>query len=563
MSTNELSYVESSSETELLAESNSSQPDDEIGIKEWCQIRCKPSFRMRRVKNKGAILILIWSYLISSIYTIGLHYINKQYHDSLTLVDMLVLIPMGLTVVLSATLADFRFGRYKVISFSLWIVWTCSILLTLTAIITNFTHIGLKVSYVLPAMLLVLLGIGWGGYQANVVQFGIDQLIDASATECKSFIIWLCWSYFASQVAVHYVIQCFDHNVYLFLIMSCNVTIALVLKLIFSHHLIKEPTTQNPFKLIYQVIKYAIKHKHPRLRSAFTYCEDTIPSRIDFGKCKYGGPFTTEQVEDVKTLLRTIILILLDSVVICSCLEIGESESTFTPFINEMSASHLLIHKCSYDVTTTYFGQILVSILIPLYELVIHPIFNRLIPNVKILYKACIGILLHLSRLVLLLTLITHARHAFIDSEISGNSTLQCLFHEPPGFLKMHLDNRWKFLSGFLGYIGDAMYLISILEYLCAQVPYSMKGIAVGLFFACVGLFLPIFSSVYFVFKIIHFTWGTGLISCEFCYFVTRICLLLATIIIFIIYILKCYKRRKREDVLPNEHIFAERYYSS
>ena len=469
---------------------------------------------------------------------------------------------MGLTVVLAATLADLRLGRYKVISLSLWIVWTCSILLTLTAIITNFTHI-IELSQILPAMLLVLLGIGWGGCQANIVQFGIDQLIDASATECKSFIIWLCWTYFASQVAVHYVIQCFDHNVYPFLIMSCNVTIALVLKLIFNHHLIKEPITHNPFKLIYQVIKYAIKHKHPRQRSAFTYCEDTIPSRIDFGKCKYGGPFTTEQVEDVKTLLRAIIFILLSSIVVCSRLETGESESTFALFINDMSAFHLPIHKCSYDVTTTYFGQISVSILVPLYELVIHPIFNRLIPNVKILYKACIGALLHLSRLVLLLTLVTYARHSFIDSETSGNSTLQCLFHEPPGFLEMHLDNRWNILSGFLGYIGDAMYLISIIEYLCAQVPYSMKGIAAGLFFVCIGLFLPTLSSVYFVFKTTHFTWGTGVISCGFWYFVIIICLLLATMIIFIIYILKCHKRRKREDVLPNEHIFAERYYSS
>ena len=561
MSTKELRYVESSSETELLADSNSSQPDDEIGIKEWCQIRCKPSFQMRRVKNKGAILILIWSYFITSIYAIGLHYIGKQYHDSHTLVDLLVLIPMGLTVVLAATLADFRFGRYKVISFSLWIVWTCSILLTLTAIITDFTHIEL--SQVLPAMLLVLLGIGWGGYQANIIQFGIDQLTDASATECKSFIIWLCWSYFASQVAVHYVIQCFDHNVYLFLIMSCNVTIALVLKLIFSHHLIKEPTTQNPFKLIYKVIKYAIKHKYPRLRSSFTYCEDTIPSRIDFGKSKYGGPFTTEQVEDVKTLLRTTIFMLLSSV--AACLEVNRTKLSLALFTNDMSVPHLPIamRKCSYDVTTAYFGQISVSVLIPLYELVIHPIFHRLIPNVKILYKACIGALIHLSRLVLLLTLVTYARHSFIDSETSSNSTLQCVFHEHPGILQTHLDNRWKFLSGFLGYIGDAMYLISILEYLCAQVPYSMKGIIAGLFFVSVGLFLPIFSLVYFVFKTTHFTWGTGVISCGFWYFVTKICLLLATIIILVIYILKCYKKRKREDVLPSEHIFAERYYSS
>ena len=466
---------------------------------------------------------------------------------------------MGLTVVLAAMLADFRFGRYKVISFSLWIVWTCSILLTLSAIITDFTHVGL--TQALPAMLLVLLGIGWGGYQANIIQFGIDQLIDASATECKSFIIWLCWSYFASQVAVNYVKQCFDHNIYLFLIMSCNVTIALVLKLIFNHHLIKEPITQNPFKLIYQVIKYAIKHKHPRLRSAFTYCEDTIPSRIDFGKSKYGGPFTTEQVEDVKTLLRSTIFILLLSAVVCSCLDADGANAYLALFINHMFVSPL--RKCSSDFTTIHFGQISVTILVPLYELVIHPIFHRLIPNVKIPYKTCIGALLHLSSQVLHLTLVTYARHSFIDSETFGNSTLQCLFHEPPGFLEMHLDNRWKFLSGFLRNIGHAVYLISFLEYLCAQVPYSMKGIVAGLFFACVGLFLPLFNSVYFVFETTHFTnWGTGVISCGFWYFVTKICLLLATIIIFIIYILKCYKRRKREDVLPNEHIFAERYYS-
>ena len=414
-------------------------------------------------------------------------------------------------------------------------------------------------------MLLVLLGIGWGGYQANVIQFGIDQLIDASATECKSFIIWLCWSYFASQVAVYYLIHCFDHNIYLFLIMSCNVTIALVLKLIFSHHLTKEPTTQNPFKLIYKVIKYAIQNKYPRQRSAFTYCEDNIPSRIDFGKSKYGGPFTTEQVEDVKTLLRTIIFILFGGALYCISGEeyINLSKISKLFRFTDVSESHPSLRKCSYQFTINSFYVLSGTVLIPLYESVIHPIFHRLIPNVKIPYKICMGALLHLSRQVLLLALVTYARHSFIDSETFGNSTLQCLFHEPPGFLQTRLDNRWNILSGFLSNMGDAMYLISFLEYLCAQVPYSMKGIVAGLFFVSVGLFVPIFSSVHFVFESTHITnWGTGVISCGFWYFVTKICLLLATIIIFIIYILKCYKRRKREDVLPNEHIFAERYYS-
>ena len=78
--------------------------------------------------------------------------------------------------------------------------------------------------------------------------------------------------------------------------------------------MVKEPVTQNPFSQIYKVINYAIKNKHPQRRSAFTYCEDELPSRIDFGKSKYGGPFTTEQVEDVKTFLRLLIVVVIASV---------------------------------------------------------------------------------------------------------------------------------------------------------------------------------------------------------------------------------------------------------
>ena len=34
-------------------------------------------------------------------------------------------------------------------------------------------------------------------------------------------------------------------------------------------------------------------------KKCLTFCEDDSQLQIDFGKSKYGGPFTTEQVEDV------------------------------------------------------------------------------------------------------------------------------------------------------------------------------------------------------------------------------------------------------------------------
>ena len=38
--------------------------------------------------------------------------------------------------------------------------------------------------------------------------------------------------------------------------------------------------------------------------------EDELPSRLDLGKEKYGGPFTIEQVEDVKAFLGILHVLL-------------------------------------------------------------------------------------------------------------------------------------------------------------------------------------------------------------------------------------------------------------
>ena len=66
----------------------------------------------------------------------------------------------------------------------------------------------------------------------------------------------------------------------------------------------------NPYKLVYKVIKFAKDHINPIHRSAFTYCEDELPSRLDLGKEKYGGPFTTEEVENVKAFLGILRVLL-------------------------------------------------------------------------------------------------------------------------------------------------------------------------------------------------------------------------------------------------------------
>ena len=67
-----------------------------------------------------------------------------------------------------------------------------------------------------------------------------------------------------------------------------------------EHWFIIDTARTNPYKLVYRVTKFAHQHKVPIRHSAFTYCEDDIPSGLDLGKIKYSGFFTTEEVENVK-----------------------------------------------------------------------------------------------------------------------------------------------------------------------------------------------------------------------------------------------------------------------
>ena len=127
------------------------------------------------------------------------------------------------------------------------------------------------------------------------------------------------WTYYASFFSVQLAWNLENINVYdgnnrvtnyniigLFMLALIPVVVVLVLAITLClvrrrrRWFLIEPGGFNPYKLVYRVTKFARQHKIPVQRSAFTYCEDELPSGLDLGKEKYGGCFTTEQVEDVK-----------------------------------------------------------------------------------------------------------------------------------------------------------------------------------------------------------------------------------------------------------------------
>ena len=86
----------------------------------------------------------------------------------------------------------------------------------------------------------------------------------------------------------------------LFVFVSCTLTIVARL-LEASLVLYRARANSNPYKMVFKVLNFVGRYKHPLRHSAFTYCGAEDPSRFDFAKERYGGPFTMKQVEDVKS----------------------------------------------------------------------------------------------------------------------------------------------------------------------------------------------------------------------------------------------------------------------
>ena len=151
--------------------------------------------------------------------------------------------------------------------------------------------------------------------------------------------------------------------------------------------LLKEPVTHNPLKLIYLVLIYAVKNKYPCMRSAFTYWEDKRYTRIDLGKRKYGGPFTTEQVEDVKTFFRILAVMMSTNAIYFLLYVIGISLSRMMNYLKEPDIKFIAcenspisdyLANCYQRDLILYAGETAVVVLVPVAKLGSYIKFKRL-----------------------------------------------------------------------------------------------------------------------------------------------------------------------------------------
>ena len=378
------------------------------------------------MKLQGYVVILVVSLLVELF-----NYSQKRYLSNFVILSVRIIIlcvqgVMYLSYPLLGHLADVYLNRYRALKCSLvTIVVGQTGIIALSVINVCVRLYGSRVFEHEASFVIIIPGcitmIGIGLFEANVIQFGLDLLLEASTPKLIKFIHWYYWSRSVGSLLLFYIGTGIINfaQVYFYyevselwdkvlppasLTIACAIAIAtLILFLVNRKHFYIQRAGLNPFKNIYKVLKYSWKHKVPEHRSAFTYWEEDIPPRIDLGKNKYGGPFTNEEVEDTKTFLRILPLLL--------CLYgyhlAGDGYSA--PEQLQRTSCPSLPVLLLIVANPLHISTIVTVVGIPMY----HFVFTRLFPwlkNILLLTKMWIGMYLSLVQvMVYIFVVVNHS----------------------------------------------------------------------------------------------------------------------------------------------------------
>ena len=354
-------------------------------------------------------------------------------------------------------------------------------------------------------MYLISLGL----FEANIIQFGLDQLLEAPTPKLIAFIHWYYWAQSVGGLAQFYVYEGdqvtkltllssqYRNNITGEIITRSTTTVAVILLAMLNTTLVViiciskkyfyiERAGLNPFKTVYKVLKYSWKHKVPEHRSAFTYWEEDIPRRIDLGKNKYGGPFTNEEVEDTKTFLRILPLLL--------CLFgyhlAGDGYSA--PIQLQRTSCPSLPVLLLIVINPQHLPALVTVVGIPLYRLVIIKVIPK-VTTVRMLTKMWLGLYLSLLQVVLyIIVVVNHDTSHWPQHHTNDKYNYQqlpsckCLRDQLGYDLPLPVDNTylWFIIPQLLNGLSSLLVSMTVFEFICAQAPRTTQGLFIGLWYA-------------------------------------------------------------------------------
>ena len=422
-------------------------------------------------------------------------------------------------------LADVRFGRYEVIKFGVIASFLASILYYFAMFagesVSTLSTVLYSVAFVIASFQLI-------SYATAMLPFLTDQIIGATSDELSAVVRWYMWMQYLgfclSEIIARFSTTGNFVNICVFAI---PLAVIIISDCLCQQWLDRTHKVTNPIKLIIQVLNYTRKHSYPERRSAFTYIDEEQPTRMDYGKEKFGGPFSEEEVEDVKTVLHLLPL------VICLSLSVDALELIpMTVFLFYDDQRNALLNE-----SITYW--LFPLLLIPLYQLLLHRFFHSCSPSML----RCMGIGLLMCSLgfILLSAFGVYGVIVSDDIQIYLSCTALAANATNPG---NNAEWYWKLGPYILYGIGRTIISVLILEFSIAQSPDKMKGFAMGIMLGCSGL--VILASV-------AFSW----MAYTICHDILAVIFLAVLFVVFLV-LTKCYTLRERNREINIQAIVEE-----
>ena len=174
----------------------------------------------RRTVLPGHVVVIICSITIQTLNLARTIHLDQHQHSYTKIASFAFLGLLFLSYPLLGYIADVCLTRYRTLKCSLIfliVVYTIALIVSLVILpvsltemleqrsvfnnYKNYVHTALAVSAI-PLIALITTGVGL--FEANAIQFGLDQLLEAPTPKLIAFIHWYYWTQNVVQLVVMY-----------------------------------------------------------------------------------------------------------------------------------------------------------------------------------------------------------------------------------------------------------------------------------------------------------------------------------------------------------------------
>lgn len=290
-----------------------------VSLKLACSWRT--GYRGYFFRSRAVVLLL----LMNALFSTALYGVTAELLKIVIGVDFALtrnFVTHGVTQILfpvAGHVADVYVGKHNVLRFSLWVAWLAFAAIAVAfSLDTPDNAIEAFNRYGVLPVAFAMLSVSYVCFVSTVLPFGIDQLQGASHVHFRSFFCWWYWTLNVGVILVNVPHYC-KERLELSVVFQSGIGVLCISAALFLDAVFKKwfaieskNSTGNPLSQIFKVLWGAasVSKDLQRVPSLVRHELDLKRlSRFDLIKDRYGGTFATEQVEDVMTFFRILLLL--------------------------------------------------------------------------------------------------------------------------------------------------------------------------------------------------------------------------------------------------------------